>query len=207
MAITDYASLQSTVSRWVGGSSDSAFPDAIRDAIGLAEQEMNTGTVTDGTVMALRVPEMEKRVSFTVDGKYEAIPQDCLELIGVWRIDGEKEVPLGAQPLTNVAWASKLSGSPKFYALSGKQIRFAPTSTDEWTVRLAFYARLPNLSDATACTSVLQNYPLLYLYGTLAALEGYLVADERIAVWKQQYVAALKAANNASARRLSSYAA
>lgn len=198
MAIVDYASLQATVSRWAGGSSDTAFPEAIRDAIALAEDEMNR---------VLRVPEMEKRASFTIDGKYESLPTDCLELIGVWRIDGDREIPLGAQPITNIAWASRVSGATKWYSLSGNQIRFAPTTSDVWAARLAYYAKLPNLSDATACTSVLQNYPLVYLYAALAALEGYLVGDDRIAVWKQQAAAQVAAINRAVSRRLSTYAA
>jgi hypothetical protein len=105
MAITDYSTLQSTISRWVGGSSDTQFAESIRDAIMLAEDEMNA---------TLRVPEMIKRASTTIDEKYENLPPDCLELINVWRVADDYEVPLGYQPTSNIVAAGRLSGLPRW---------------------------------------------------------------------------------------------
>jgi hypothetical protein len=199
MAITDYSTLQSTISRWVGGSSDTQFAESIRDAIMLAEDEMNA---------TLRVPEMIKRASTTIDEKYENLPPDCLELINVWRVADDYEVPLGYQPTSNIVAAGRLSGLPRWYTLSGLQIRLAPLVTGEsYVIRLTYYASLPNLSDANACTAVLTRYPLLYLYLSLAHMQGYLVGDERIGTWKQQAGAHLQMANRAAGRRMSSHAA
>jgi hypothetical protein len=54
---------------------------------------------------------------------------------------------------------------------------------------------------------VLTRYPLLYLYLSLAHMQGYLVGDERIGTWKQQAGAHLQMANRAAGRRMSSHAA
>jgi hypothetical protein len=197
---TTYETLQSTISRWVGGSSDTAFPDAVRDAIALAESEMNRG---------LRVPEMIKRASVSVDSKYANLPDDFLELLAVWRIDDDEEIPLARQPMNNIAACSRLRGPPIYYGLSGLQIRFAPPATEDFTARLSYYASLPALADGgAACLAVLQRYPMLYLYGALANLEGYLVDDARIATWRSQFGQHMAAANvGGSVRRGSAYAA
>jgi hypothetical protein len=199
MAITDYTTLQSTISRWAGGSSDTEFPEAIRDAIMLAEDELNR---------VLRVPEMVKRASTTVDEKYENLPPDCLEVTDVWWINDDIEVPLAYQPAANIVAAARYRGNPRWYTFSGLQLRLAPRVTDEeYAVRLTYYAKLPNLAEENPCTAVLTTYPLLYLYASLAHLEGYLVGDERISVWKQQASAQVAAANRSASRRMGARAA
>lgn len=199
---TDYTTLQATVSRWAGGSSDSAFADAVRDAIALAENEMSRG---------LRVPEMIKRASVVANNKYENLPPDFLEMLGVWLIDEdeEEETPLARAPMNNIAACSRLSGTPKYYGLSGLQIRIAPRTDDDANIRISYYASLPSLAaGGDLCLAVLLRYPELYLYGSLANLEGYLVDDARIATWRSQFGNHMAAANRAGGvRRGSAYAA
>lgn len=197
---TDYTTLQSTISQWAGGSSDTQFPTAVRDAIALAEEEMTR---------SLRVPEMIKRASVVVDNKYENLPDDFIELLGVWRIDDDEEIPLARQPMANIAACSRLSGPPNYYGLSGLQIRFGPPATEDFTARISYYAALPGLASGDdICLAILLRYPRLYLYGSLANLEGYLVNDQRIALWRSLFESGMAAANRAGGvRRGSAYAA
>ena len=199
---TDYVTLQSTISQWAGGSSDTQFPGAVRDAIALAEEEMTR---------SLRVPEMIKRASVVVRNKYANLPPDFLELLGVWLIDEdeEEETPLTRQPMNNIAACSRLSGTPRYYGLSGLQIRLAPPAGDDSNIRISYYASLPALASGDdLCLAVLLRYPRLYLYGALANLEGYLVNDTRIATWRSLFVSHVAAANTAGGvRRGSAYAA
>ena len=91
---------------------------------------------------------------------------------------------------------------PRFFAISGLQMSIAPrTVGGSYPLRMIYYADVPKLSGSAPCTAVLQRYADLYLYGTLAGLEGFFVGDQRIPVWKQQYLMALADANRSAARR------
>ena len=198
MAITDLNTLRQTAERWSAGSSDPNFSDAVVDAIGICESTLNRRLMT---------AEQIKRVVFSVTGTdWTDLPADLRAVAAVHYVTeaGQgKDVLLAPATQGNIAALRDRCGSgPGWYALSGLQIAIAPAAADEtYALRLIYYAAVPALSATSPCTAVLLRYPDLYLYGTLASLEGYLVNDPRIETWKGQFEAELLMANRAAARR------
>jgi hypothetical protein len=209
--IDTYDKLVSRVRQWLGGNSTEGFTTAIWTSIELAEADMNNGFLEmNGTSSnrGLRVPEMVKRVSFLSDEKYEVLPPDFLEAKAVYLLgSGGSERPLGRVLEDRAAAVDRCRGLPRYYCITGMQLRIVPRPTEDVFARMIYYARIPPLATAGACTPILAHYPTIYLYGTLAHMEGWLHNDPRIPQWKTLFHSAIKGANGAAGRRGSSLAA
>lgn len=191
MALDSYAALQVQVSRWIGGSGDEAFAEAVRDSVTLLEAELDR---------VLRVPEMIQRLLASIDKPIESLPADVVKPLVVSLVDGGRETAL--RPVSQDAlpdWARR-GGRPCVYALQGGQIRVAPSPTEGHALRLVYYGRVPRLSVPTSCTATLAAYPDLYLWGTLKNLAAY-TGDERLPAWTELFVAAVAQANRSSVTR------
>lgn len=202
-SIASYSDLQDRIARRAGGSSDSQFADGVREAIHLAESELNT---------KLRVPEMIVRSRETVNERWESAPTDFLELRQAFYVtsdDDALDVPLSVVSPERVGWLDKtVRGVPKSICFTGLQYRIAPKEPDtEYQVRLIYYGKVADLSDTNPCTVLLNRYPLLYLNGALANLEAWLVGDERLPVWRTMFERQIAEANAANGRRMRGWAA
>lgn len=207
-AIATFAELKASIIRRAGSSGDSDFAAyAVPEAIMTAESEMNS---------RLRVPEMMARAHATFDEAWEDLPDGFLEMRQVWLVDDDDdtETPLAAYSPERIAYiGSKVFGTPKGYCVSGTQIRLEPRSTNEtYTIRMLYYAQVPDLSASSPETKILTRYPRLYLYGSLAGLEGWLLGpdgqgDARLAVWRTEFERELAMVNGAHGRRVRGWAA
>ena len=209
--IDSYAELVSRVRQWLGGNSTEGFTTAIETSIELAESDMNTGFLEMNGSSAnrgLRVPEMVKRVSFLSDEKYEVLPSDFLEAKAVYLLDSAGvERPLGRVLEDRAGQVDRCTYPPTYYCITGLQLRILPRPAEEVYARMIYYAVVPPLATATTCTPILKRYPNIYLYGTLAHMEGWLHNDPRIPQWKTLFHSGIKGANMAAARRGGSLAA
>jgi hypothetical protein len=204
--IDTYAKLISRVRQWLGDNSTPGFATAIEVAVQLAEQDMNTGFLEMTGMSAckgLRVPEMVKRVSFAIDEKYEVLPADFLEAFAIYRLDATgTEFPLGRVLEDRAGLLDRRRGTPRYYCISGQQFRIVPRPENENPrLRMIYYARVSPLTEGVDCTPILAAYPSLYLYGTLAHMEGWLMNDPRIPQWKTLFHSAIKGANRAAMSR------
>lgn len=203
--------LISRVRQWLGGNSTTGFTTAIGVSIVLTEADINKGFMTPdgGASKGLRVPEMVKRVSFAVDEKYEVLPPDFLEALALYRLTSTgTEKPLGRILEDRAGQLDACRGDAKYYCVTGQQLRIAPRpETDPVNLRMIYYASVPPLDEATSCTAILRNYPGVYLYGTLAHMEGWLMNDPRIPQWKTMFHSLIKGANKAAMSRGGSLAA
>lgn len=203
--------LISRVRQWLGGNSTAGFSTAINVSIELAEADMNKGFMLPNgdACKGLRVPEMVKRVSFSVDEKYEVLPPDFLEALAIYRLktDGT-EVPLGRILEDRAGALDACRGDARYYCVTGMQLRIAPRpETGSVSLRMLYYAKAPPLDDDTSCTAILRNYPGIYLYGTLAHMEGWVMDDPRIPQWKTMFHSLIKGANKTAMSRGGSLAA
>jgi hypothetical protein len=85
--------------------------------------------------------------------------------------------------------------------LTGRQIRFGPSSGLPGVVRVTYYAKVPALASATPCYDVLSTYPLVYLYGTARHVALYNVDDEATQKWTTAFAGAVRAANRSARNR------
>ena len=192
---TNYAELQAQAIRWSGGSSDSNYAEVVRDAIGLAEFDLDR---------VLWVPERIKRVIATCTAEYEALPDDLSRLIAVKRIVDGREYRLTQQGEEVIpGLQAQYSGPPRWYALVGAQVQFAPvpTEADPMRARFVYYGMLPRLSSEAPCTAVLTTYGNVYLWATLKHLATYAEDAGGVEKWGGLAVTAVDEANRAGVMR------
>ena len=192
---TTYAELQSTTARWHGGSSDTQFDEVVRDAIGLAELDMDR---------SLWVPERIVRVNATCTGEYEALPDNFSRMIVVRLVGSGQEQPLVQQPEDAIPYLQQsIAGPPRFYSLEGRQIHLAPkpTTASPALLRIVFYALIPKLRDPTVCTAILSTYGDVYLYTALKHLAPYADDAQAVQKWTALSDNAIQNANRSTVMR------
>ena len=192
MAITDYASLQTTVADYLARSDlTSAIPGFIRFCEVHAQRE-------------LRVRYMETIATVSTVGgtALYAVPNDYLEARAFIL---ETSIPAALDYMTPAAmvtkYASYSNGQPQSYSTIGQNFQLAPTPDGVYTAQLIYYAKIPSL-DGVSVTSnwLLANYPDVYLYGSLLEAAPYLKDDERIQIWMGMFDRAIAEIKGEDAR-------
>jgi hypothetical protein len=107
------------------------------------------------------------------------LPSDALRVREVWT---------GGWALSN-ATAQELQqvtgSNPVLYAVEGLNLLVAPGEASELMV--SYQKRLPDLIADTDSNWMLENYPQLYLYGSLVQLHQYVQDDEQVAMAQTLY--------------------
>lgn len=182
MSLTTYAQLQSSIDAWLGNRGD--IDSEIKDFIALAEARM---------WMDLRIRAMEARTTDTASAEYLTLPGDFIALRSI-KIGGHVLDYMTPDRMERTA-NSDTTGQPKTYSIVGDELQFAPTPDQSYTVELAYFKRLPALSDSNTSNWILTNVPQLYLYGALLEAEPFLENDQRVALWGAQFQASLDKLN------------
>jgi hypothetical protein len=182
MAINTYATLKTAIASFLNRDD---LTTAIADFITLSEAKFNR---------TLRVRQMIKRATATIDTRYFAMPSDFLEA---------KTLLLQTNPSTYVEYATQEyiekayqdqfigSGKPQYFGIIGTQFEVAPVPDTSYTGELTYYGKIDSLSDSTTTNWLLTYAPDLYLYGSLVQSAPYLMDDARIATWGQFYTSAM----------------
>lgn len=89
---------------------------------------------------------------------------------------------------------------PRFCAIVGEALEFAPTPDDDYTVQIEVEGPFTPLSNAATSNWILDDYPDVYLYGTLAEAAPFLKDDQRIPVWNGRFQAAMDELDKARSR-------
>ena len=182
MALDTFSGLKTTIADYLNRDD---LTSAIPGFITLAEAKFNR---------KLRVRQMIKRATATLDTQYFAFPSDFLQA---------KEFQLNTNPITYLQYVTQnqgdygsannyiATGKPQFYTIIGTQIEVIPTPDTGYTGELTYYGKIPALSDSNTSNWLLVYAPDLYLYGALLEATPYLKDDERLAVWSTLYTNSL----------------
>jgi hypothetical protein len=182
MALDTFSGLKTTIADYLNRDD---LTSAIPSFITLAEAKFNR---------KLRVRQMVKRATATLDTQYFAFPSDFLQA---------KEFQLNTNPITYLQYVTQnqgdygsatnyvAAGKPQFYTIIGTQIQVIPTPDTGYTGELTYYGKIPALSDSNTSNWLLAYAPDLYLYGSLVEATPYLKDDERLAVWSTLYTNSL----------------
>ena len=143
----------------------------------------------------LRVKDMIKRATATADAQYISLPTDWLEAINV-QIDSNEFTPLFQQSIESLDVYRKsinnVGNQPVYYALVDNTIELAPTPDTSYTLQLTYYGTIDALSDSNTSNFISNSYPDAYLYGALKHASIYLMEDDRVALFTQQFEKALE---------------
>lgn len=190
MTITNYSTLQSTVADYLNRSD---LTSVIPTFIQLCEAQLNRD---------IRHYEMEARANAEQDAgdEYMQTPANWLENIRA-HVRGTGTTPLdliSRQAMADKrAGAEDTAGRPQYYAMADGQFQLYPTPDAQYTIELLFYEKIPALASNTT-NWLLEEYPDVYLYGSLMHSAPYLQEDERMTVWAQMYAAAVLRLNESS---------
>jgi hypothetical protein len=182
MALDTFSGLKTTIADYLNRDD---LTSIIPSFITLAEAKFNR---------KLRMRQMIKRATATIDTQYFAFPADWLQA---------KEFILNTNPITYMEFvtdkqANELrqnliiaSGKPEYYTIVGTQIEVIATPDSSYTGELTYYGKIPALSDSNTSNWLLAYAPDLYLYGALLEATPYLKDDERLATWSTLYANSL----------------
>lgn len=149
----------------------------------------------------LRHWRQERRVTTTLDERFENIPSDWLETINIYIDDGSPiEYASVAEIARQKVRTNDASGKPRLYTINSGQFEFYPAPDDSYTIEMIYHARIPSFSDDSDANWLLSLFPDVYLYGSLIHSAPYLSEDPRIATWAQLYSAAVANLNKESTK-------
>ncbi len=178
MAITDYASLKTSVASWLHRTNAT---DIIPDLIAFGENRIYRD---------LRVRQMETAMSVAISSGVAAVPSGYLELKNAY-LDG---TPVAKLERKDAEWiyhnypTRSSDGRPKFIARDAGNFIFGPFPTDTYTLKGTYYKRLDALSDSNTSNWLITDAPEMLLFAALVEAEAFVVNDPRIALWETKYL-------------------
>ena len=175
MAIDSYATLQTAVDNWLDRSDLSA---RVPEFISLAEARIGR---------RLRVRGVEERATtpLKANQEYYSLPSDFLRARSI-KINSSPVRVLRYKTPTqlNYMFPNSGGGDARYYTIIGEELQLKPSPSSGNTIEIAYFKKLPSLSDTNTTNWLTTNAPDLLLYGSLIEAEAYLVNDPRIATWK-----------------------
>ena len=178
-----YSELKTSIANYLNRSDLTSDIDTFIDNV---EAELNR---------RLRTKDMIKRATATADSQYLTVPTDWLEAINV-EITANNFSPLFQQSIESLDVYRKANnnstGQPIYYAMVDDSIELAPSPDSSYTLQLTYYAKISALSDSNTSNFVSASHPDVYLYGALKHASIYLMEDERIPMFTQQFEKALE---------------
>jgi len=193
MALSNYGELKTAIADFLNRDD---LTSVIPTFVALAESQI---------ARDLRHWRQERRVTTTLDERFENLPTDWIEGIHLYLSDGSQiEYASVAEIGRQKVLTNDTAGKPRLYTINSGQIEFYPAPDDEYTLTMVYYARIPAFAIDADDNWLLSNYPDVYLYGSLLQSAPYLAEDARIAVWAQLYGASVKNLGDDSTRARSS---
>jgi hypothetical protein len=186
-----YSGLQASVADWLTGRTDlvGVIPDFIR----LAEAKFNR---------EIRAQEMVIRKTTTSAAEVVGLPADWLQTKNVELItsNGPKKLEyVTLDHADDINYAR--TGLPTYaFTIVGGAIQLVPAPTENQTVQLTYYQKIPALTDIAPTNWLLTKHPDLYLYGALLHAAPYLENDERVQLWGTAVQATIDTLNGVADR-------
>lgn len=187
MAITDYASLKTTVADYLHRSdlSDSV----LSTFVDLAEKRLNR---------KLKLLEQEATATLTLSNGSNtvALPSDWIETIDLIYADDKQRIqPQSVRALNSQRTYDATTGRPYLYAVTnGQNLLFEITADAGYDMLLNYFQKWDIATDDT--NWLLTNAPDVYLYGSLLEAKAYTKKPEDVALWSQGLQTAVDDLNN-----------
>lgn len=183
MSITTYAELKASIADFLNRDD---LTSVIPTFISLAEAQI---------ARDVRHWKQEKRVTTSVDERYENLPNDWLEIKLVALTTGKILQTVSMSEMAEKRTLSNASAEPRYVRLTADQIEFYPTPSAATDISMLYYARTPALSDTDTTNWLLRDAPDVLLYGALMHSAPYLTDDNRTSVWGSLYQSGVQQLN------------
>lgn len=189
MPFSTYTELKDEIADWLDRTDLTA---KIPSFILLAEKTLNR---------RLRTRDQLETSSSTINGQYLALPDDWLQTENVVL----ESDPIGleyATPAQANALIDQLppSGRPKYYTITGRNLRIIPAPDTSYAVKMDYYKAIPALSAGSPTNWLLTSNPDVYLAAALLAANTYLRDAEGMVSAKAALDLALEEISTADSR-------
>lgn len=184
MSITNYTTLQSTVTDWLMRPDLTGAP--VQSLIQAAEGSLKRDH---------RVRRLVSGSPFSVSAASTALPAGIYAIESIYHDGPVKWGPVqivSSQALAGVnAARAGATGAPTHGAViegtyPAKNLLVAPVPDGTYALKLTYWEGLASLSGGAPTNWLLLAHPDIYLYAVLAESAPYLKDDERLMVWKSQ---------------------
>lgn len=178
MALANKTDLVAAVADWLNRQDLTA---RIPDFVTLAETDLNR---------TLRVQDMIVRATAAITEQYTAMPLDYLKM---QYLQMNTSKPYEVEFRTPEVMRQQrrelysVAGEPKIFTTIGSTLELAPTPDIEYVAEMAYFGKIPALTDDNPTNWLLTKHPDVYLYGTLIHSAPFLKDDERLAGWVSAY--------------------
>jgi hypothetical protein len=183
VSITTYAELKTSIADFLNRDD---LTSTIPTFISLGEAQI---------ARDVRHWKQEKRVTTSVDERYENLPNDWLELKFVSLTTGAMLETVSPSNMADMRARSDTPGTPKYVRMTADQLEFYPTPSAATDVSMLYYARVPSLTDAAPTNWVLSDAPDILLYASLMHSAPYLAEDARVQIWGSLYQSGVEKLN------------
>lgn len=187
----NYSDLQSSIANWLNRDD---LTSVIPDFIMLAESEIQR---------ILRIRQMLRNAETATDQEAVLLPSDFLELRHV-TLQNEN-TPLKLASLAEIDLIRKntgRAGEPTHVAVFNNKFELAPVPDQSYELEIVYFQQIPALSTTNTSNWLLAAYPDIYLFGALSKAAPFIGEDERIPVWKQEFLGGIQQLNQADERAL-----
>lgn len=187
MSLDTYTALKASVADWLNRTD---LTTQIPDFITLAESEMKR-----------RLRRSSTRTTISLTAEETSLPSDCAEVRSLVLESGSPSADMPLRRATPEMLAERKArnaggtGRPDSYTHVAGKLVVAPAPDATYTARILYFTQLTPLSGSVATNTILTESPDVYLFGSLMMAAPYLEHDERVAVWKQKFDAAIDQMN------------
>jgi hypothetical protein len=126
----------------------------------------------------LRAPAMIKDETFSVTQNPMGLPEGFIDVRELSYTNGSRRYALTSVGRAAISRATGDTGSlPCKYSIVGDTIEIQPETLADY--RLIYWKKLPFFTSDTDTSEILDNYPYLYLYGSLIEANSYIQDGEQ----------------------------
>jgi len=178
MPLDSYANLQNSIMDWLARPGDPLISPVIPDLIAMFEEEARDRLKT-------RFNETTTTITPNPNSVLVPLPPDFAELreLYITTALGNRHFTYQTPPNMDFnLWY--ISGYPVAFTIEGLNLRMTGDSgATPDPLNLVYMSGLPGLSAAIPTNWLLQQYPSLYLFGSLTFAEPYIGDDPRFQLW------------------------
>ena len=191
MSLDTYANLKTEIIEW---SHRDDLDLKIDTFIDLAESEMFANTVEP-----LQLRDEETLVAFatSITDRFVALPTgyQSMRKVRIQIVNGESyELDYRTPNQLNILSST---GMPNFFTITD-QVEMERVSDQVYAGEFQYYQDFTALSTSNTANAVLTNYPTVYLFGALCALKKHTEEPSAAAGYYQDFINAIRGANNKS---------
>lgn len=190
MALNNYANLKAAIENWSHREDVKFFID---DFIALAEAEMYSNP---DSILRLNCMLKSETIQTVVTDDFILLPVDFLEMrrvsITIDGVERAMEYKTPEQMRVNLT----ITDAPYYFTIEGDRMSFEVLPMAAYDITLNYFGRLEPLSSSAPINAILTNYPNIYLYGALRALQQWAMNGEEEALNYNRFIMAIQGANN-----------